>query len=149
MDISIVLISILTPKFLVLYVFIVSVVFVHYRGQIRHRFLRQLTDHSTFMAPINLFMYLFSAVPTKPMLEADQFSDLRKLRERWEMIRDEATDLLEKDQIKASQKYDDLAFNSFFRKGWKRYYIKWYGNHLPSARRSAQKRLSSCESFRR
>ena len=57
----------LSAKFLLLYTLILSAVFVHFRGKERHRFTRQLTDHSTFMAPINCFMYLFSAVPNKPI----------------------------------------------------------------------------------
>ena len=36
-------------------------------------------------------------------------------------------------QIKAADKYNDWGFNSFFRTGWKRFYLKWYGAPLPSA----------------
>ncbi|MEO8159752.1 MAG: hypothetical protein ABI648_18290 [Betaproteobacteria bacterium] len=43
----------LSPKFILLYVFGQSAVFVHFRGRIRHRFTRQLTDHSTVLAPLN------------------------------------------------------------------------------------------------
>ncbi len=42
-----------SPKFILLYVFGQSAVFVHFSGRIRHRFTRQLTDHSTFLAPLN------------------------------------------------------------------------------------------------
>lgn len=42
--------------------------YVHFRGRERHRLLRQLTDHSTFMAPINVLMYAFSRVPGTPYL---------------------------------------------------------------------------------
>jgi beta-hydroxylase len=42
-------------------------VFMHRRGQVRHgSFFRQLTDHSTFTAPLNCFAYLFSSVPNTP-----------------------------------------------------------------------------------
>ena len=30
--------------------------------------------------------------------------------------------------------YNDMGFNSFFRSGWKRFYLKWYGEELASAR---------------
>jgi hypothetical protein len=53
--------NLLAPKFIVLYVFVVSAMYVHYRGRVRHGFLRQLTDHSSLMAPYNALMYLFSA----------------------------------------------------------------------------------------
>ena len=44
----------LAPKFFLLYGFIASAVYVHYRGAVRHRFYRQITDHSTIMAPYNV-----------------------------------------------------------------------------------------------
>lgn len=40
----------LAPKFLVLYAFVLSAVAIHFRGRVRHRFFRQLTDHSTRLA---------------------------------------------------------------------------------------------------
>ena len=47
--------------------------YVHFRGRVRHRFLRQITDHSTFMAPINVPMYAFPRVPATPhLMPADQ-----------------------------------------------------------------------------
>lgn len=122
------------PKFFILYILVVSAVWVHYRGQSRFRFTRQLTDHSTFFAPINCFLYAFSAVPNRPILDARDFPELKVLRDNWETIRREALSLSGSGDIKGSANYDDLAFNSFFRKGWKRFYLKWYDDFLPSAR---------------
>jgi aspartyl/asparaginyl beta-hydroxylase (cupin superfamily) len=34
-------------------------------------------------------------------------------------------------QIKAADSYNDWGFNSFFRAGWKRFYLKWYEAPLP------------------
>jgi len=121
------------PRFLVLLTFIVSGAVVHYRGRVRHRLSRQLLDHSTIMAPYNALMYLFSAVPNKPFIEMKYFPELAPLRENWEMIRDEAMQLFDEGYIRAAAKYNDLGFNSFFRTGWKRFYLKWYGDFLPSA----------------
>jgi beta-hydroxylase len=120
-------------KLAILFVFIASTLYVHFRGKERLGFFRQLTDHSTLMAPINTFIYMFSAVPSRPYLDVDDFAELRPLRDNWETIRDEAARLREDGHIKASEKYDDLAFNSFFKTGWKRFYLKWYGESLPSA----------------
>ncbi|HWA13453.1 MAG TPA: aspartyl/asparaginyl beta-hydroxylase domain-containing protein [Burkholderiales bacterium] len=41
------------PRFPVPYEFPFSAAFVHFRGKVRHRFTRQLTDHSTLLAPVN------------------------------------------------------------------------------------------------
>lgn len=56
--------NLLAPKFFILYAFVASAVYIHYRGRIRHAFYRQLTDHSTFMAPYNVLMYFSRRCPT-------------------------------------------------------------------------------------
>ena len=104
----------LSPKFLVLYGFIASALFVHFRGKARHRFTRQLTDHSTFLAPFNCLLYLFSAVPNRPVLDLASFPELKVLQDNWQTIRDEAVALRKEGSIRASDSYDDLGFNSFF-----------------------------------
>jgi len=59
--------------------------------------------------------------------------ELKLLRENWQVIREEALTLFGQGQIKAADKYNDWGFNSFFRTGWKRFYLKWYEQALPSA----------------
>ena len=49
------------------------------------------------------------------------------------MIREEAENLIRLQKIKASEKNDDAGFNSFFKAGWKRFYLKWYNASHPSA----------------
>lgn len=136
---------VLDPRILVLLVFLGSTLVVHFRGRHRHRFTRQLTDHSTFMAPYNVLMYAFSGVPNRPLLSTDAFPDLQRLRAHWETIRDEAQQLYEAGHVKASERYDDLAFNSFFKRGWTRFYLKWYGDFLPSAREKCPETVALLE----
>jgi beta-hydroxylase len=124
----------LAPRMLVLEAIVLSALAIHFRGRERLRFMRQLTDHSTFMAPYNVLAYLFSAVPTTPFLDVRRLPDLAPLTEGWRTIREEALALYDQDRIKRSNKYDDLAFNSFFKSGWKRFYLKWYGENHASAR---------------
>ena len=50
------------------------------------------------------------------------------------MIRDEALALRDAQKIAASSTFNDAGFNSFFRRGWKRFYLKWYGPSHPSAK---------------
>jgi beta-hydroxylase len=108
--------------------------YVHYRGRVRHGFLRQLTDHSSLMAPYNALMYLFSAVPNRPYVDVTQFPELAPLRDNWKTIRDEALSLFDEGHIRAAATYNDLGFNSFFKTGWKRFYVKWYDEPVPSAK---------------
>jgi beta-hydroxylase len=122
-------------KFIFFYVLIISTVIIHYRGKIRYKFFRQLTDHSTFMAPINVPMYALSGVPNQPYIETGTFPQLAVLKEHWQTIRDEAITLEQEELIKGSDKYNDVGFNSFFRRGWKRFYLKWYNDFHPSAKK--------------
>jgi beta-hydroxylase len=139
--------NLLAPKFLALYAFIVSALYIHFRGRVRHRFTRQLTDHSTFLAPYNALMYMFSGVPARPFLPLQDFPELKTLGDNWETIRDEGLRLFDEGYIKAAAKYNDLGFNSFFRTGWKRFYLKWYDKTMPSAEALCPKTVALVKSL--
>ena len=125
--------SILTTRNVLLALFIASIVYVQLRGRVRHKFSRLLADHANLMAPYNTLMYLFTAVPAKPYADVRQFPELAALTSQWQMIREEALKLFDEGYIRAAAKHNDIGFNSFFRTGWKRFYLKWYGDFLPSA----------------
>ena len=127
---------ILAPRLVLLAVFAffaLCVLLVHLRGRVRLRFDRQLVDHSAIFAPYNLLMYAFSAVPARPILDRRSFPQLDLLQANWRAIRDEATHLFDEGYIRAAAKSNDASFNSFFKQGWKRFYLKWYGEPLASA----------------
>jgi beta-hydroxylase len=107
---------------------------VHFRGRERLPFMRQIADHSTLLAPYNVLVYSTSAVPNRPMQDVTAFTELAPLREHWRTIRDEAVAVYESGEAKVAAGHDDLAFNSFFKRDWRRFYLKWYGDYLPSAR---------------
>jgi beta-hydroxylase len=86
------------------------------------------------MAPYNVLMVLFSRVRARPYADVAQFPDLAPLQAHWQEIRAEALRLNEAGRISTATGYNDLGFNSFFRSGWKRFYLKWYGDELASAR---------------
>lgn len=123
----------LSPPMIIIYLIVLSTFFIHFRGRERLSFLRQLSDHSTFFAPINVFMYLFSKAPTTPFLDPNHYPELKALEDNWQLIRNEAIILSQKGAIKASDKKDDVGFSSFFKTGWSRFYLKWYGYSHPSA----------------
>lgn len=130
-----ILAELVSGKFIFLYVLIISTIIIHYRGKVRYKFFRQLTDHSTFMAPINVPMYALSGVENQPYIKTASFPQLELLRDNWQTIRDEAIQLERGELIKGSNQYNDVGFNSFFRRGWKRFYLKWYDDFHPSARK--------------
>lgn len=117
----------------VVYLLVACGLVVHFRGQVRFSPLRQLTSFTTFLSPVNSLMYAFSAVPNRPYLDPEMFPQLKELKDNWEVFREEGLALQEGGEVKASQQLDDVGFNSFFRRGWKRFYLTWYGKALPSA----------------
>jgi len=125
--------QLLAPQFIGLYVLATSTVYIHFRGRERLRLGRQLGDHSTYLAPYNVLMYAGSAVPNQPVIPLEQFPELKKLSDNWQTIRDEATRLFDEGFIRAAAKNNDWGFYSFFKSGWKRFYLKWYDDFLPSA----------------
>ena len=119
---------------IILTIFIACSIYVQLRGSVRYeKVTRMLSDHSNFLAPINCLFYLFSSVKNSPYIDVNQFPELKTLEENWETMRDEALNLHKSSEIKGSTELDDLGFNSFFRTGWKRFYLKWYGVNIPSA----------------
>lgn len=117
----------------ILLIYIISIVYIHYRGQIRYGPIRQMMTHTNLIAPYNALVYVTSLVPNKPILKIDEFPELRTLRDNWQTIRDEALALADQGHISSSTAINDLGFNSFFRTGWKRFYLKWYDDFHPSA----------------
>ena len=135
--------QLLAPQLVLLYILAASTIYVHFRGRQRLRIARQLGDHSTYLAPYNVLMYAGSAVPNKPVIPVENFPELDKLRDNWETIRDEAVRLFDEGFIRAAAKNNDWGFYSFFKSGWKRFYLKWYDDFLPSRARCARRQSSS------
>jgi beta-hydroxylase len=123
----------LTAPNVLLALFLSSAAYVQLRGRVHHKFSRLIADHANLMAPYNTLMYLFSAVKAKPYVDMAQFPELAQVTSQWQMIRAEALKLFDDGYIRAAAKHNDIGFNSFFRTGWKRFYLKWYGDFLPSA----------------
>lgn len=119
--------------------FVASVLFVHFRGRARLPFLRQLVNHSAWFAPYNSLMYLFSSVPSKPYLDRSRFPELDELKNNWQTIREEALNLFDEGYIRAALNNNEAGFGSFFKKGWKRFYLTWYDGPLPSAQQLCPK----------
>ncbi len=120
-------------KFIMLYTFILSACYVQLRGQIRLSFTRQLVNHSTLMAPLNCLFYFASRVPNQAYIDKHYFPELKALEDNWQTIRDEASKLLNQPCLQQAHAQDDIGFNSFFKRGWRRFYLKWYGEPQASA----------------
>jgi len=104
----------------------ISVIYVFRRGSERFSFGRQLSDHSTFLAPVNFWCYLLSPIKPGPYIDKSWFPELEPLRANWQAIRAEALAVDAAQKIAAAANYSDIGFNSFFKTGWRRFYLKWY-----------------------
>ncbi|MFC6338595.1 aspartyl beta-hydroxylase [Pseudomonas sp. CCM 7891] len=137
----------LAAKLSALLLFISSTLYVHLRGKARLPMLRQFVNYSALFAPYNALMYIFSSVPSKPYLDRSRFPELDVLKDNWEVIRDEAMHLFDEGYIRAAENNNDAGFGSFFKKGWKRFYLKWYDKPLPSAERLCPKTVALLSSI--
>src|SRR5687767_2650304 len=134
-------------KYIILGAFLLTVLYVHRRGKVRFSFVRQLFNHSSLLAPYNALMYLFSAVPTRPLLTEQEFPELAPLSANWQTMRDEALKLQDEGYIRGALHNNDIGFNSFFKRGWKRFYVKWYDQALPSAQALCPKTVELLKSI--
>jgi len=132
----------LQPRLLILALLVLSATAVHLRGRVRLKFARQLTDHSTFVAPYNAFAYLTSKTARGPYLEAGAFPELSRLTDNWQVIRDEGLRLMDEGMVRGATANNDIGFHTFFKRGWKRFYLKWYDDPQPSAERLCPKTVA-------
>lgn len=98
--------------------------------------------------PFNCILYLFTKAKARaPILDMAQFPELNELHENWDTIRDEAMALMDgggfdtiSDPDQAS--YYDIGFRTFYKYGWTKYYLNWYGYTHESARQSCPKTVA-------
>ncbi|MGN6573350.1 MAG: aspartyl/asparaginyl beta-hydroxylase domain-containing protein [Pseudolabrys sp.] len=141
------MINLIAPQLLVLYVLAASAIYIHFRGRERLVLRRQLVDHSTFLAPYNVLLYMFSGVPNKPVVPVETFPELKTISDNWQTIREEAVRLFDEGRIRAATANNDWGFYSFFKSGWKRFYLKWYDDVLPSAQALCPKTVALVQSI--
>src|SRR2546421_4080550 len=74
------------------------------------------------LAPYNVLMYMFQAVPNKPVLSLDNFPELGPLRDNWQTIREEALNLFEdRKSTRLNSSHDQISYAVFCLKKKKSY----------------------------
>ena len=134
-------------RHIIFFIFIASAVYVYFRGKVRFGVVRSLTDYQVLLAPVNALLYLFSKVKPGAFIPVSQFPEMQLIQDNWEMIRQEALSLQEGGSIAAATGYNDIGFNSFFRTGWKRFHLCWYGKEVPSAQAGCPKTVALLKSI--
>src|SRR5690606_41851150 len=98
-------------KAVIIVLWLGSITYIYFRGKVRLSFFRTGFNHTSLLAPVNAFMYVFSAVPARPYISNTGIKGLAALDENWEVIRQEAPALAREARIRSSCNHDDACFN--------------------------------------
>ncbi len=118
-----------------------SITYVYaYRGQERFdSFNEYLRKGWPIFTPFNCILYIFTYKKAlKPIISVKDFPELLAIQEHWQVISQEAQTLLENgyfDHTKDPENnaYYDIGFRTFYKYGWSKFYLKWYGYTHSSA----------------
>lgn len=121
-----------------------SVIYVYrFRGSTRYAgFGRYLRKSWPIFAPFNCLLYLSTRKSARgPIVSAAAVPELALLKRHWAMIRDEAQGLHARGEIEASAApgspgFYDVGFRTFYKYGWRKFYLCWYGYTHRSALRA-------------
>ncbi len=135
---------------LVLLYSITCVIYVYrWRGQARYPSLSQYLRKSwPVFAPLNCLLYMATKAEARnAVLDAAYLKNIAVLRDNWQVIRDEAlalqaTGAFEAIRTPGSVGYYDVGFRTFYKRGWSKFYLKWYGTSHNSALRLCPKTLA-------
>ncbi|MNV06237.1 Aspartyl/Asparaginyl beta-hydroxylase [compost metagenome] len=134
---------------------IVSMGYVYrFRGQARYDSLKQYLRKSwpVFALP-NAVLYLFTHRWARgPFVPLKGFSNLAQLAVHWEVMRDEALAIqkigsFDEASRAGSPASFDVGFRTFYKYGWSRFYLHWYGYTYASASASCPKTLEILSRF--
>ncbi|NHF66999.1 aspartyl/asparaginyl beta-hydroxylase domain-containing protein [Xanthomonas hortorum] len=119
-----------------------------YRGRARYASLKQYLRKSwpVFALP-NVILYTFTKRAARgPFVALDAYPTLASLAQHWDVMRDEALAIqaggsFEEARREGSVASFDVGFRTFYKYGWSRYYLRWYGYTHASARASCPQTL--------
>ena len=135
-----ILLYLIEPPRLLIYGLFLSAIWVQSRGREKMRFARTMGDLGTLAAPYNALVYLTSKTPNRPYLDETHFPEMQVIKDNWQLFREEGMRLRAEGATHgAVSENTDIAFDSFYRRGWTSFYITWYGHPLPSAQRLCPK----------
>lgn len=106
-----------------------------------------LTNSQVLLALINRLLLLFSKTKAGKFIPITDFPEMKPLQDHWQIIRDEVLALNANGALAAATGYNDIGFNSFFRTGWKRFHLSWYGKEMPSAQLNCPKTVALLKSI--
>jgi beta-hydroxylase len=135
---------------LVLLYSVASMIYLYrWRGQARYQSVTQYLRKSwPVFAPLNCLLYMTTkAEARKAVVAADYLKNIAVLRHNWTIIKAEAlalqaTGAFEAIKTPGSVGYYDLGFRTFYKRGWSKFYLMWYGTTHNSALRLCPQTLA-------
>lgn len=119
-----------------------------FRGQARYESISEyLRKGWPIFTPFNCILYLFTRPKARPaIMDMAQFPELQELQDNWEVIREEGMTLMADGGFDSiadpdSASYYDIGFRTFYKYGWTKYYLNWYGYTHKSAARTCPKTI--------
>jgi beta-hydroxylase len=122
---------------------VASIIYVYrFRGVARYdSFTQYVRKGWPIFAPFNCALYV-TTLPrgSRAILDPAKFPELESLRQNWQIIRDEGLELVRQNYFDVTRRPGtaasyDVGFRTFFKYGWSRFYVNWYGYTHHSARR--------------
>lgn len=131
-------------------IYVLSMAYVYaLRGQERFASLTEyLRKGWPLFAPLNCALYLMTRRDARaPILSDAAVAELKLLRENWTTFRDEALALHHGGTFEAvanpeSSSFYDIGFRTFYKRGWSKFYLTWYGTTHNSAKRLCPKSVA-------
>ena len=112
------------------------------RGQTRYAgFGEYLRKGWPVFSPLNCLLYMFTEKRArKNFSDLNDFPELAPVKDNWELIQKEALDVynqyyFDKTTSKDNAAHYDLGFRTFYKYGWSKFYLTWYGYTHESAKR--------------
>lgn len=135
--------ELLLPLALVFTFIAASILYVYrFRGRVRYDSFKQyLRKGWPVFSPLNCLLYLFTQERARqPIMDLDRFPELDVIQRNWRTIREEAlalhrNDVFEQTKQAGSGGYYDIGFRTFYKYGWSKFYLRWYGTTHNSAKR--------------
>ncbi len=120
-----------------------SITYIYlYRGNVRYENLGEyLRKVWPIFTPFNCFLYMFTQPRARhPIINLDNFHELDEIQNNWEVIREEVVNLYRQRYFELTKKpgseaFYDIGFRTFFKYGWSKFYLKWYGYTHDSAKK--------------
>lgn len=113
-----------------------------YRGQTRYAGLSEyLRKGWPLFSPFNCLLYIFTEKRAKKnFANLSDFPELAEIQANWQTIQKEALEVynqeyFDKTKDKENASHYDLGFRTFYKYGWSKFYVTWYGYTHKSSQR--------------